>query len=273
MSLRLPKWSRSLVLWGAVALGIVAWAATAPAPMRYAEAAEPATQSTQAGADAAADVPTAPADSAGKRNKKSSSKSKDEPDVTITPRGIVIDHGDEHVRIGTGVDREYDSFEQFAKDAPWLAGLVFFIVALVFLVPLLIIVLLIWYKVRKNRMLNETMIKLAEKGVVPPAEALDALNTNRVGATVASSPSSAPLFEQAKQLRQRAASSDLRKGVLLMAVGFGLIAYSMFDDGTPNGLGLILFCVGIGFCVLWFFEDPARRTGSSPPGSLPPGGA
>jgi len=274
MSLRTPRSIRGLVLWAAFGMGIAAWRATAPAPVRDAEAAQPAAaQSTQAEAGDADDSSPPPADSTTRRKKGSASKAGDEPDVTISPRGIVIDQGDKHVRIGTGVDREYDSFEQFAKDAPWLAGLVFFIVALVFLVPLLIIVLLIWYKVRKNRMLNETMIKLAEKGVVPPAEALDALNTNRVDATVASSPATAPLYEQAKQLRQRAASSDLRKGVLLTAVGFGLIAYSMFEDGTPNGLGLILFFVGIGFCVLWFFEDPARRTGSSPSGRLPPGGA
>ena len=125
------------------------------------------------------------------------------------------------MRINSGVDREYDSFEQFAKDAPWLAGLVFFVVALVFLVPLLIIVLLIWYKVRKNRMLNETMIKLAEKGVVPPAEAMEALSANRVGAAVTSSPATAPMYEQAKALRRRAAWSELRKGVLLIAVASG----------------------------------------------------
>jgi len=275
MNFRMPKSIRRLLLGTAFAVGVAAWVATAPPPVRYAEAAESKTQSTQSTQpDANAAAETAPADAPTKSGKASPSKDKGE-DVTISPRGIVIDHGDKHVRIGAGVDREYDSFEQFAKDAPWLAGLVFFVVALVFLVPLLIIVLLIWYKVRKNRMLNETMIKLAEKGVVPPAEALDALSANRVGATVTSSPVAAPIYEQAKQLRRRAASSDLRKGVLLMAVGFGLIAYSMFDDGSPNGLGLILFFVGIGFCVLWFFEDrdPARRSGSSPPDSLPPGGA
>ena len=51
---------------------------------------------------------------------------------------------------GLGRDREYDSFQQFVQDAPWLAGLVFLVVLLVFLIPLLIIVLLIWYKMRKN---------------------------------------------------------------------------------------------------------------------------
>ena len=53
--------------------------------------------------------------------------------------------------------------------------MVFGIVFVVFLTPVLIIGLVIWYKLRKNRMLNETMMQLAEKGVVPPAEALQAL--------------------------------------------------------------------------------------------------
>ena len=53
---------------------------------------------------------------------------------------------------------------------------------------ILIIVLLIWYKVRKNRMLSETMIKLAEKGVVPPTEAMAALDANRAACSPASFP-------------------------------------------------------------------------------------
>jgi hypothetical protein len=272
MSHRITKSVRRLVLWGAFAAAIAAWSASAPPPVHLAQAAEPPT-AVQAPAKPSEASPAAPADSATKADKAPPSKATGE-DVTISPRGIIIDRGDKHVRV-LGADREYDSFEQFAKDAPWLAGLVFFVVSLVFLVPLLIIVLLIWYKIRKNRMLNETMIKLAEKGVVPAAEAMDALGSNRVGAAVTSSPATAPMYEQAKALRRRAAWSDLRKGVLMIAVGFGLTAYSMFDDGTPNGLGLILLFVGIGFCVLWFFEerDPAQRAGSPPPGGFPPGGA
>ena len=67
-------------------------------------------------------------------------------------------------------------------------GLVFVTVLLVFLIPLLIIVLLIWYKIRKNRMANETMLKLAERGVVPPAAAM-ALHRRRRPRTM---PTSSP---------------------------------------------------------------------------------
>ncbi len=189
-------------------------------------------------------------------------------DITIDRHGIRVEKGRKHVTVqGFGGDREYDSFESFVQDAPWLAGLVFLVVLLVFLVPLLIIVLLIWYKVRKNRMLNETMLKLAEKGVVPPAEAMAALDTNRV----ASGPTTTPLYEQAKQIRQRAVASDLRKGVILMAAGLALVFWSMLDDGSPNSVGLVLLFLGIGYCVLWYLEGrtPAPRAGGTPP----PGGA
>jgi hypothetical protein len=189
-------------------------------------------------------------------------------DITIDRHGIRVDKGNKHVTVQAfGADREYDSFESFVQDAPWLAGLVFLVVLLVFLVPLLIIVLLIWYKVRKNRMLNETMLKLAEKGVVPPAEAMASLDANRAPL----GPSTAPLYEQAKQIRQRTVASDLRKGVILAAIGLGLTFFSMLDDGSPNSVGLILLFLGIGYFVLWYLEDRASapRTGGTPP----PGGA
>ena len=58
-----------------------------------------------------------------------------------------------------------------------------------------------------------------------------------------------------RALRRRAVWSDLRKGVILAAIGVGLNFWSMLDDGTANGFGLILLFLGLGYCVLWFFED------------------
>jgi hypothetical protein len=233
--------------------------AKAPAPSRSAANAKRAAAGDSAKAPEAADA-GADADEAPDATKDT--------DITIDRRGIRVDKGRRHVAVqGFGGDREYDSFESFVQDAPWLAGLVFMVVLLVFLVPLLIIVLLIWYKVRKNRMLNETMLKLAERGVVPPAEAMATLEASDIPA----GPTTAPLYEQAKQIRQRTVASDLRKGVILMAVGLGFSFYSMFEDGSPNWIGLILLFLGIGYCVLWFLEDrtAAPRAGGSPP----PGGA
>ena len=138
---------------------------------------------------------------------------------------------------------------------------------------MLIIALVIWYKLRKNRMLNETMMHLAEKGVVPPAEALQALNSGRTSAAVDAMASRAPMMEQAKALRTHAAWSDLRKGIILGAVGLGLTFFSMLDDGTPNSVGLVLLFLGVGYAVLWFFEDRQLSAPANTPPPPPAGGA
>ena len=174
------------------------------------------------------------------------------------------------VRVGVfGDDREFDSFNDFVHTEPGLAFMVVSIVALVFLSPVLAIALILWYRMRKARMLNETMLKLAEKGIVPPAEALGALAGNP-SAAIAAAPSAAPLYEQAKQIRRRAAWSDLRKGVLLGGVGLGIALWGVLDDGSPNGLGLVLLFVGIGYIVLWWFEDRQVAPNGSGPGATPP---
>ena len=41
----------------------------------------------------------------------------------------------------------------------------------------------------------------------------------------------------------------------MFAVGLGLMFWSMLDDGSPNGFGLVLMFVGIGYIVLWRFEE------------------
>jgi hypothetical protein len=153
---------------------------------------------------------------------------------------------------GFGDDADFDSFDEFAKNSPAIAFMVIAIVAVVFLAPVMAIALILWYKMRKARMLNETMLRLAEKGVVPPAEAIGALGA---GAPIASSPSVAPLYEQAKQLRRRAAWSDLRKGVILGGIGLGITLWAALDDRSPNPLGLVLLFVGIGYLALWWFEE------------------
>jgi len=166
-----------------------------------------------------------------------------------------------------GVDREYDSFDQFLDRDPALASMVLGIVFIVFLTPILIIALIIWYKMRKTRMQNETMLKLAEKGIVAPGEALQAIGTGQVASAIGVAVATAPLAEQARELRKQAAWSDLRKGVLMGTIGLALTFYSLFDDRSPNWLGLVLLFVGIGYCVLWYFEDQqataARAAGSA----------
>jgi len=246
------------VVLGAVAAGglrpapaVISQALGAPIEIRVAQnAAEPKA------ADEAA--PDEPAD-------KPASKAKRKKGASV---GVTVDEDTGHVRItGAGGAREFDSFEQFVDQAPWIAGLVFAVTFLVFLTPILIIALVIWYKMRKTRMLNETMIRLAEKGVVPPAEAYAAVAGGSASAMQAT-PSTAPLYAQAKEARRRAVWSDLRKGFIVGAVGLGFTFYSMLDDGSPNFVGLILLFVGLAYIVLWYFED--RQAEAQVPPTPPP---
>jgi hypothetical protein len=237
-----------------------------------AQAARDAAQVAKDAAQAAKDAAQAAKDEA--------AGSDDPPTITIDRHGIRVEDADsgakKHKRVVVGLggtDREYDSFEQFVHEDRGLAAMVVGIVFIVFLTPVLITGLLIWYKLRKNRMLNDTMMKLAEKGVVPPAEALQALNSGRTGAAVNAMAARAPLVEQAKALRSQAAWSDLRKGVILGAIGLSFVAFSMFDDRTPNWFGLVLLFLGIGYAFLWYFEDRQLAAPASPPPPPPAGGA
>jgi len=243
------------------------------------ETTKAAKASREAAKSAAAEsAQMAKAEAQAAKDEAEAAKGDDAPTVTIDSHGIRVEDGatgkKKRVHIGLGgTDREYDSFEQFVHEDRGLAFMVVAIVFVVFLTPVLITALLIWYKLRKNRMLNETMIKLAEKGAVPPAEALQALHSGATAAAASAMVARAPLMEQVKTLRTQAAWSDLRKGVILVAVGLSFVAYSMFDDRSPNWIGLVLLFLGFGYSFLWYFEDRQLAAPASTPPPPPAGGA
>lgn len=145
--------------------------------------------------------------------------------------------------------------DTFDDHVPGLSSFVAGVVFIVFLTPILIIALVIWYKIRRTRMHNETMLKLAEKGVVPPAAALQTLAGGRPDTTLARAASALPPAEQVQVLAKRAAWSDLRKGVVMGAVGLALSLHAIIDDGRPGWIGLVLLFVGAGYVALWYFEE------------------
>jgi hypothetical protein len=142
-----------------------------------------------------------------------------------------------------------EDFEAISKKMPWVIGLIFLVVGSIFLTPIVLLVGIIWYKLRKARLQNEAMLALAEKGVVAPAQAAEAL------ASGASASAAAPqVYQQAVALRKRVVWSDLRKGVILSTLGLAFSFYWLVSAGEPSWLGLVLLFVGVGYVVLWWLE-------------------
>jgi hypothetical protein len=155
--------------------------------------------------------------------------------------------GASHLRFDT--DDDFDVFSNHLQKSPWVIGLIFLVVGSIFLTPVVLLVGIIWYKLRKTRLQNEAMLALAEKGVVPPAQAADALAAGASAASVAPQ-----VYQQAVALRKRVVWSDLRKGVILSMIGLGMSFYFVTASGEPSWLGLILLFVGVGYVALWWLE-------------------
>jgi hypothetical protein len=149
---------------------------------------------------------------------------------------------------------DFDSFKHAMDVAPWIVGVVFLVLGSIFLTPIILLVGIIWYKLRKTRLQNEAVLKLAERGVMPSAQAVDAVMAGTPPAQAAPAAVAAAV-PVAVASRRRAVWSDLRKGVLLAAVGVALVLYSITDAGEANWLGLVLLFVGSGYIALWWLED------------------
>lgn len=154
------------------------------------------------------------------------------------------------IRVDTSDDfDDFDAFSSHMQKSPWVIGLIFLVVGSIFLTPVILLVGIIWYKLRKTRLQNEAMLALAEKGVVPPAQAADGLAAGASAASVAPQ-----VYQQAVALRKRVVWSDLRKGVILSMIGLGLSFYFVTASGEPSWIGLILLFVGVGYVALWWLE-------------------
>jgi hypothetical protein len=176
-------------------------------------------------------------------------------------------HGEATVSIDT--DDDFDTVNEKLHKLPWVIPLIFLVVGSIFLTPVILLVGIIWYKLRKTRLQNDAMLALAERGVVPPAQAAEALGAGASPASVAPQ-----VYQQAVAIRKRIVWSDLRKGVILTMAGLALSFYSMTASGSPNSVGLVLIFVGAGYVVLWWLEgrhldqaDGRRAANGSGPGA------
>ena len=121
------------------------------------------------------------------------------------------------------------------------------IVAIVFMAifgaPVLIVALIMYFGFSRNRAMHRTIRMLAEKGQpIPPAL----------------------LAPPMPAVRQR---SDLRRGIVLVMVGFGLmVCFGAWNDweGGAWAIGVIPFVIGLGYLLVWKLEG-ARKNEIPPP--------
>jgi hypothetical protein len=95
--------------------------------------------------------------------------------------------------------------------------------------PVLIVALVLYYKLRREQMVHEAIASLAEKGLpVPPG-------------LLARSP-------------QPTGNRDLRSGLILIGLGIGLALF--FSSVAPSiwAIGLIPGLIGVAFLVTWHFD-------------------
>jgi hypothetical protein len=234
---------------------------------------------------ALATVATAAADDKAKAMVEAPSKAAADPTPTVSPPAATTeanaiqakpdsaerkrDRRRERIRIG---DDDFESFNEALHTAPWVVGLAFLVAGSILLTPVFLLIGIIWYKLRKTRLQNEAVLQLAERGAMAPAQAVDAVMSGVTPeAAVASTEAplagsaAAPVYQQAVIARRRAVWSDMRKGVILTAVGLSFVFYSMVENGSANWLGLVLMFLGLGYILLWWFEDrhlQRRETGA-----------
>ena len=140
---------------------------------------------------------------------------------TGSHHGIVI--GNDH----HGDDSDFDSGALMAIP---IVGIIF---TTLFGAPVLVVAAIMFFSYLKARSLHRTVRTMVEKGQEVPA------------ALFVTPPSA---------VRAR---SDLRRGVVLMMVGFGLVIFfgAVNDwEGGAWSMGMIPFLIGLGYLLVWKLE-------------------
>jgi hypothetical protein len=145
--------------------------------------------------------------------------------VTTTP-GVTITRNHR--------DRDDIGVEDGALMAIPIIGIIF---STLFGAPVLVVGAIMFFSYLKSRSLHRTVREMVEKGQpVPPT-----------------------LFAPPPIIRAR---SDMRRGVVLVMVGFGLMVFfgAVNDwEGGAWALGIIPFLIGVGYLLVWKLEGPKDK--------------
>lgn len=124
---------------------------------------------------------------------------------------------------------------------PSLIGALVPIIALllIFGMPVVIVISVLRHKANRARLLQETILKLAEKGHPIPQQLLEG-NIGESGGDWRKKP-------------------PLHKGIVLTAVGSGLITMLLSMNNRAWGAGMIPLLMGIGYLIIWRLESRNTR--------------
>ncbi len=146
---------------------------------------------------------------------------------------------------GIVIDGDEEGGKVSADDIPEMVIPIVAITMLtIFGAPVLIVAFIMYFGFSKSRMQHRTIRMLAEKGQPIPA---------------------ALLAPPTPAVRQR---SDLRRGIVLVMVGVGLmVCFGAWNDweGGAWAIGVIPFVIGLGYLLVWKLEGGKKNEIPPPP--------
>ena len=163
-----------------------------------------------------------------------------------------LKHKGVHFTIGDKDEGDEDKAETSGKhhDSADVPEAVIPLVAIVFMTifgaPVLIVGVIMYFGFSRNRMMHKTVRMMVEKGQPVPAA----------------------LLNPPPQERKR---SDMRRGVVLMMVGIGLVVFlgavNEWEGGSWS-IGIIPLLIGVGYLLVWKLEG--KGAGLEAKGDNPP---
>jgi Domain of unknown function (DUF6249) len=141
------------------------------------------------------------------------------PQVTINPNGIYVGGGQGSMASSSG-----------PNDIEALLGLVAILSP--FICIMVVCALIFESRRRRNKMLHETIRAMIEKGVPIPPE----------------------LLTSPGPLRRRREKSDLRSGLVMLAIGFGVMVMFSAMHSHAWALGFIFVLIGGALLITWKLE-------------------
>ncbi|MFL6590801.1 MAG: DUF6249 domain-containing protein [Chthoniobacterales bacterium] len=220
-----------LTCLSSIALALTAFGQT-PTPPPAPSVSATAVASASAGASISPAVTATPDD---EESIQSSVNKKLRRHFSVTSSGPTVTIDRNHRHHGDG---DFD-VEDGAFMAIPIVGIIF---STLFGAPVLIVAAIMFFSYLRSRSLHRTVREMVAKGEPVPAA----------------------LFAPPQAVRAR---SDMRRGVVLVMVGFGLmIFFGAVNDweGGAWAIGIIPFLIGVGHLIVWKMEGP-KDADKAPP--------